>query len=325
MKTILLLAFILVFTVPSAAHAFDARAYLLRSQIEAFLQSQKQTAAKNNCKLETKGSVSVEKSSAGYYAFTLPHITYTDAKNVRTEIGMVAMNATPQDNGKWNVSMAVPTPMVSYDTKGAELFKTDIGTQNATGVWDEKLSRFTTVNADLSNIIFSNLMDKNSVSVNAVTFKSKLSEQDEGVYTGNATADIGTITLNDSRTGLKGVLEKIALATSLSARVVAGKPQPSAIDGVNVFSQLFGTPERIDGRIKGLDALSAQISTSMLSAKPEHRQSYLAAVLGIGGVAALGKPDPSDASTRYYDVVFGENGEVMLNGTDFGSILTAKK
>ncbi len=336
MKNVVLMAFLAFVLFPAFAHAqgVDAKAEILKSQIEGFLDNQKSMATKNNCLLESKGSVTVEKSSSGYYAFTLPHMTYTDAKGVRSEIGMIAMNAAPQGQNEWTMSMAIPTPIISYDKTGAQIFKTDIGTQNSTGVWNEKLGHFTKVNTNLSNIQFANLTDNNTVTVRSITLNSDLKEQDPEAYTGKANVIFDLITYIDNISGLKGNLEKITFATNIADRAsktvmtkddIKNRHQSTHPDAFNIFSQLFGTPERIDGRIKGLDALSAEISKSMLMAKPEQRASYLSAILGAGAVGALGKPDPADASTRYYDVVFGKNGEVMLNGTDFGSVLSAKK
>ncbi len=328
-----LLALVFLITV-TPAHALDAKANILKAQIEGFLDYQKSVASKNNCTLETKGDITVEKSSGGYYAFTLPHITYTDAKGIKSEIGMVAINATPDGAHNWKISMAIPTPIVSRNQTGAEIFKTTLGSQAISGVWSETLGHFLSSNASLKDVTFQSLEQNNSVNIQTITFSSALKEQGAGVFTGITNLIAESIFFSDTESGLTGSLPKITMTGPMSARGaekplskddVANRSPSSHPDFYNLYAQMFGAPERVDGKIHGLDSLSAGLSKSMLAAKPESRASYLTAILGVGAVAALGKPDPSDTSVRYYDVVFGQNGQVLLNGTDFGKILTAKK
>ena len=107
MKKFVLFALLALLIAPSArAQDEAARVQVLKGQIEGFLENQKAMALKNGCKLDTKGSVTVEEGN-GYYAFTMPHITYTDSKGVRSEIGMVAINATPDAGHDWKVSVAL--------------------------------------------------------------------------------------------------------------------------------------------------------------------------------------------------------------------------
>lgn len=338
MKKMMILALLVLAILPARASAqtqtIDAKAQILKSQIEGFLDNQKSMALKNHCLLETRGDITVEKSASGYYAFTLPHVTYTDAKGIKSEIGMVAINALPEGADNWNMSIALPTPIISYDKAGAQIFKTDIGTQNSTGVWNEKLGHFTKVNAALSNVQFSNILDSNVVTVQSLSIISDLKEQDPEAYTGKADMALNGITYKDNKSGITGNLEKITFATNLADRAakvamtkddIKARPLGAYPDAFNIFAQLLGAPERVDGRIKGLDSLSAQISQSMLAAKPDQRAAYLSAILGVGAVSALGKPDPADASWRYYDVVFGQDGGVLLNGADVNGILNAKK
>lgn len=329
----LLLSFLMM-PLMAQAQTIDPRAQILKSQIEGFLESQKAMAVKNNCLLTTKGDIVVEKSNDGYYAFTLPHITYTDAKGIKSEIGMIALNAAPQGNNNWGISFALPTPILSYDKTGAQLFKTNIGGQTATGVWNERLGHFTSVDANLSNITFADIITQKTITVGALKFLSQLDEQDQDAFTGKASAVLETVGYVDSKTGLNASLPKVSLTTNLADRAsktvmtkddIKNRPLSAHPDFYNIFAQLFGAPERVDAVITGLDGLSAALSTSMLSAKPEARATYLSGILGVGAVAALGKTDPKNPSLKYYDVEFGQNGEVFLNGTDFGSLMTAKK
>lgn len=334
-KKLLMLALLAFFMAPeanAADPATEARVQILKGQIEGFLESQKAMALKNGCKLDTKGSVTVEEGN-GYYAFTLPHITYTDSKGVRSEIGMVAVNATPDAGHDWKISVALPTPFRSFNVSGAEVFRTDIGTQSAAGVWNERLGHFTALDANFGDIRFNDLVEKNTVAANGLSFNSKLTEQDADAFTGNASLILSSVTVNHAVTKFNGTIPTIAFRTNLADRAsktpmtkeqVKNRPQSGHPDFYNVFSFLFGAPERVTGTITGLDAINGQLQQSMIMATPNQRADILKSILAVSAVSGMGKPVPNDPASKSYDIVFGQNGSVTLNGTDFGSLMNVQ-
>jgi hypothetical protein len=330
MKFFALFAF-LVFAAVMPAHAqgTDARAQILKGQLEGFLENQKSVALKNGCKLATKGEITVEQAS-GYFAFTLPHITYTDSKGVRSEIGMVAINAVPQANNEWKISLALPTPINSYGSGGAEQFRTDIGSQNASGVWNEKLGHFTSVDADYSNIRLSNLQDQGTVTIGALSVDSRMQENDPDVYTGKAIVTADNISIFDAATRFNGSIPKIRLDGNIADRAsktpmtkeqVKNRPQSNYPDFFNLFAFMFGAPEHVNATVTGLNSLNAQLQASMVTATPDIRAKLLQAILGVSAVSGMGKPVSGDATSKSYDVVFGANGNVTVNGTDLGALM----
>ncbi len=337
MKKFALFALLILLFAPHASFAqmtaeTDARAQILKGQIEGFLENQKATALKNGCRLETKGAITVEKA-AGYYALTLPAITYTDSKGIRSEIGMVAVNATPQPGNDWKVSLALPTPISSFNTSNVESVRTDIGTQTATGVWNEKLGHFTSVSANLGNIRLNDLMNQSTITIGAMALTSALTEKDPEAYTGTANATLNNIGIYDAETTFKGTLPSITLNTNLADRAsktpmtkeqVKNRPQSGQPDFYNVFSFLFGAPERVNAKVTGLDAMNSQLQQAMITASPNLRAKLLQSILGVSAISGMGKPVAGDASSKSYDVVFGQNGTVTLNGTDFGNLMSVK-
>lgn len=335
MKKIAFLALCLLLLSPAARAAdpaTDARVQILKGQIEGFLENQKAMALKNGCKLDAKGSVTVEQAD-GYYAFTLPHITYTDSKGVRSEIGMLAINATPDAGNDWKISVALPTPISSYDTTGTEAFRTDIGTQSATGVWNEKLGHFTSVNAKLGNVQLNDLLKQTTATVAGATLTSNLTEQDPEAYTGTANVMLSGVSLFNAQTQFKGTIPQVALKTNLADRAsktpmtkeqVKNRPQNKYPDGYNVFAFLFGAPERVTGTITGLDSLSAAMQQQMITASSNDRAKILQGILGVSAVSGMGRGVPGDPSSKSYDIVFGADGNVTLNGTDFGSLMNVQ-
>lgn len=329
MKFFALLALVVFAALPAQAQDAGARAQILKGQLEGFLENQKSVALKNGSKLATKGEITVEQAGS-YYAFTLPHITYTDAKGVRTEIGMLALNAVPQANNEWKITMALPTPINSYGSGGGEQFRTDIGNQNASGVWNEKLGHFTSVDANYGNIRLSNLLDQSTVTVGALAVNSQMQENDPEAFTGKAVVSADTISIFDSATTFKGVIPKVRMDANLADRAsktpmtkeqVKNRPSANYPDAYNLIAFMFGAPERVNATITGLDNFNAQLQQAMITATPSNRAKLLQTILVVSAVSGMGKPAPSDASSKSYDVVFGANGNMTVNGTDLGALM----
>lgn len=333
MKYLTILALMTLFFAPAAnaqapANA-DARVQILKGQIEGFLENQKAVALKNGCKLDTKGAIAVNKAS-GYYELTLPAVTYTDSEGIRSDIGAVTVNAVPDGEFDWKITMAIPSAISSFNAAGVEQFRTNIGSQNSTGVWNEKLGHFTSVNSTYSNVQFNNLVDQSTVTVGALSLSSAMTEKDPEAYTGSARATFDNISLFDSTTSFNGTIPKIVLDTNLADRAMktpmtkeqvknrAPSPHP---DFYNVFSFLFGAPERVVAKVTGLDAINTQLQTAMITATPAVRAELLKGILAFNAISGMGKPVPGDASTKSYDVVFSQDGKVSINGTDFGSLV----
>lgn len=330
MKFLPFLALFLMIAAPVRAETLstDARAQVLKGQIEGFLEHQRDIAAQNGCTLTVKGDVMIEKADS-YYALTLPHLRYTDAKGIRTEIGTVSINAIPQGTHEWKMTVALPTPMISFQKNNAGQFRIDIGAQNASGIWNEKLAHFTSLNAAFGNIKFMDVMDKDAFTIGSVTFNSSLSEQDPGAFTGTARAEFENIAFQDNEAKFNGKIPHVTLTTTLADRAedspmtkeqVKNRTQGDYPEAYNIFAFLFGAPERVIAQVTGLAALNSTLQQSLLKAPPQARQKIFAGVAGVSAVDAMGKPIPGDTNTKTYDVTFGANGDISLNGTDMGNM-----
>ncbi len=212
-----------------------------------------------------------------------------------------------------------------------KLRRTDIGAQNASGTWNEKLGHFTALSAKLDNVQLNDLEDQSTATVGALALNTNLQEQDPEAYTGSAVATLNNISFFDAETSYKGTVPQIKLTTNLADRAsktpmtkeqVQNRPQTGQVDAYNVFSFLFGAPEKVTGIVTGLDGMTADLQQSMLTAAPNDRAKMLQAILGIGALSAMGKPVAGDPNSKSYDVVFGANGSVLINGTDFGSLIS---
>lgn len=332
MKQLVLLALaFLIFAAPARAAAAASDANILVSQLSGLLDHQKSVATKNGCTLATKGEITVEKA-ADYYAITLPSITYTDAKGIRSEIGMLAVNATPNGANSWKVTLAIPGPINSYDKTGKMIARTDIGTQSISGLWDTTLGHFTSSSASLGNVRVNDLVKQGTVTIGALSLTSLLNEINPQEWTGKANAELTNVSIFDPATSFTGSIPKITMATNLASRGsttpltradMTNRPKSGHPDFYNIIAMLIGAPEKVTAQVHGLDGMNRQLQQSMLTAKPAQRQDYLAAILGVGAVSGIGRSVGTDV--KAYDVVFGDGGQVSINGTDFGSLLKIKK
>lgn len=95
--------------------------------------------------LVREGDILIE-DSGSYYSVTLPHLKHKYEGGL-TDIGMIAVNAVPEKDDTWKITLAMPTPIVSFDANGKQVASIAIGAQNFTGVWDEKINYFTVLKA----------------------------------------------------------------------------------------------------------------------------------------------------------------------------------
>lgn len=126
----------------------------LQSIFDKYLNDRKADIALRGNELRTEGSVTVEKTGA-YYAVTLPHISYHEKDGAYTDLGITAINVVAGDApGTWKMSIAMPSPILSYDAQKQPLRRIDVEKQIVSGVWDEALESFSKLDARYQSITF---------------------------------------------------------------------------------------------------------------------------------------------------------------------------
>jgi hypothetical protein len=333
MKYLTTFVLLCLFITPSAkAQTTDADVAVLKAQIEGFIAAQQKGARQNNSTLHTHSGISVEKAN-GYYAFTLPHVSFIDAAGIRSEIGMLAINAAKADADNWKISMALPTPINSFNKAGKQIIRTDFGTQNLTGIWNTRLGHFTLVKGSIGSIRVSDLVKNNYINIESINLSSSLKPTNGDEWTGTGQLIISTIAAYDDALKYTATLPKIAISSNLSATAskkpltrdeVAERQKNGQPNGYHILASLIGAPQTATAIVTGLDSVNTQLQRTMMSVKPEQRPALLTNILAVSAVSGIGRPVLNDASSKSYDLVFGSNGTVTINGTDFGSLLTKK-
>lgn len=137
--------------------------------------------------LTAEGGVMVEKSEA-YYAVTLPRLEARAANGAHVVIGMIAVNALPAGDGegRWRMTVALPSPVTAYDPKGRAVITVEIGGQSFSGVWDESFGGFTGIEASYRGVSLYNAADDVRADLPDLGLSSALHPSGDGLWSGTA-------------------------------------------------------------------------------------------------------------------------------------------
>lgn len=149
-----LMTALLALTLPAAtaSAAPSAEETRLRQAVEHLVASQKSAFEKTGGTFAASGDMMIEKAGS-YYAVTLPDITLIHPNRAQTALGLIALNASPAGEGRWNITMALPTPIVTKGQDGAVQSELLLGQQFFSGRWDEKFRNFTSLKTLYQNVI----------------------------------------------------------------------------------------------------------------------------------------------------------------------------
>ena len=191
-----LLAFLILLApvAASAATINDEGAARLKTIFTSLIDRQRAANEMAGRILETRGDIEVEKADS-YYAVTLPYITLLDAQGNRGNIGMIAINATPDETpGNWKFSVALPTPIAWAKSDGTPLNRFDIKTQRFSGIWNEKLENFVKLDAAYEGISFHDFQKSYDLKISSLAAIMDLKETKPDIWSGVLKATTDSIT-----------------------------------------------------------------------------------------------------------------------------------
>ncbi|HIF25717.1 MAG TPA: hypothetical protein EYQ41_06075 [Micavibrio sp.] len=161
--------------------------------------------------LVQEGEMLIE-DSGSYYSVTLPHLKYRGEKGY-TDIGMIAINAVPEGNGKWKMTVALPTPIVAYDETGNAVVSTSFGGQNFTGLYDEAIKYFTASKAVYRDIKISDPKKAVELNIAEAALTHQMTEDKKDRWSGPMNMVLSGLSFAGPK-GETGKIEKIALTSS---------------------------------------------------------------------------------------------------------------
>ena len=181
------LFFLILVLCISPAHAVeinDEGAAQLKKMLSTHMENYKKAVQTSGGNLKTDGDIKVEQGD-GYYAATLPSVTYESVTGDNVKIGFVAINATPTKNPEnWKFSMALPTPILITDKEDETIQRFDIGEQQMSGLWSEKLENFSTINAQYNDIKFADIKTGGFFNIQKIAVNSNLKEEKQDLWSG---------------------------------------------------------------------------------------------------------------------------------------------
>lgn len=179
-------------SLPAAAQApiSDAGQQALKTQIQTFIDKQKNARQLSGGRLTTDGDILIEQADT-YYAVTLPAITVTDESGQTADIGIIAINAVPEATpGNWKLSISLPTPISWKNAAGTPIRKLDIGNQRLSGVWNDTLSGFTTLDGTYDNVRISDMLRQKTYTIAKAVIANNLKETKPGIWSGTMGATL---------------------------------------------------------------------------------------------------------------------------------------
>lgn len=272
MRHALILLTALSFSVSAQASDINAEgAAKLKALFQSILERQAEKIdKKEGHSVAYEGETKVEIVDT-HYAVTLPHISINHPNEHRTEIGMIAINAVPQDDpAMWKMAVALPTPILMYDNEDAIVSRLDLGTQRASGLWHTEKHYFTSFDAQYADITYQKQHKFLDVTVPSMTITHNLEQSDTGTWSGPSEIIIDNINIKtaldqDTR------IEKIHLKSHID-----GYDHDKMHDDVlgNIGTALSGV--RIDYALS-----NAVLSQPKLGAEGEHTLQFSSAALGF--------------------------------------------
>lgn len=203
--------FCIFFTVPAAAQTNEEGVQRLESIFTELLTQYEEATKSNGATFVKEGKILVEPSDS-YYAVTLPHISIKLQDGSYTEIGMIAFNAVPGDTAEqWKMTIAIPTPIIHYDSANTPVVTADIGKQSFAGIWHEEFKNFVKMNAHYTDINIKHHSEQTRIVIPDIKMLYDLAENDQGLWSGPADFMVSDLQIYFDRDGSTASIKEVTM------------------------------------------------------------------------------------------------------------------
>ncbi|MEZ0261857.1 MAG: hypothetical protein ACAH80_12670 [Alphaproteobacteria bacterium] len=155
-----------------AATISDSGAADLKKQVEQEMAFTVNMAKVTGTGVSMTGDIAVV-PKGDYYEVRLPGLAYGHGF-AKVNIGTLVMNVSPGDAGQYEMSIAVPSPLVVVDAGGKPLVEVTLGKQRLSGTWWPKYSSFTRVDCEYSDVGLRTLADTDNLTGTIGSLKSTM-------------------------------------------------------------------------------------------------------------------------------------------------------
>lgn len=201
LSSVLAFAAALMLATPAWAQTTPEGAEVAKKMVEDALGFHLEMAKRTGEGLHLGGPVTATPKGA-YYEIKLPDVQMK-SQDAHVKVGTILINATPEADGDYRVSLAVPSRMTMVDGKNVERMVMTLGTQKFSGVWRPSLGMFTQAEGDYDNVTATLTPEKTDAAPNAdpvsITMgrvSSKISMTNQGnLWTGPQTTTASDVNL----------------------------------------------------------------------------------------------------------------------------------
>lgn len=124
----------------------------LQNTLQETLDMYTEAAKQSGVELTYNGPIEIT-DNGSYYAAKLPHLTLKSPSGGHTDIGVISINAMQGDTPElWKMTLALPSPMASYDAEGSPLMSFALTEQKFAGVWHQGVQHFVKLNAEYNDV-----------------------------------------------------------------------------------------------------------------------------------------------------------------------------
>lgn len=155
-----------------AATISDSGAAELKKQVEQEMAFTVNMAKVTGTGMTMNGDITVV-PKGDYYEVRVPGLAYGHAF-AKVNIGTLVMNVSPGDQGQYEMSIAVPSPLVVIDNSNKPLLELTLGKQRLSGTWWPKFSSFTRVDCEYNDIGLRTMADTDNLTGKIRSLKSTM-------------------------------------------------------------------------------------------------------------------------------------------------------
>lgn len=145
---------LLAFIPAAFAAVSEADAVRLKLLIAKNLDELTKQFAQDGVTVKKDGEVTA-KTAGSYIVAQYPDITIVNKDGAKFDVGKISLNAVPAETPRtWNMTMALPSPMINYNKDGKETGRITFGSQNMQGVYSEDLGMYTSGAGTIKDTVF---------------------------------------------------------------------------------------------------------------------------------------------------------------------------
>jgi hypothetical protein len=246
---------------------------------------------------------------------TIPSILFRDAKNIETTFPKIHATAAPETMDSWNLYLTSDLAFSSTLPDGKKAYDVSIIGSSLKGTWDASLRHLSYAKAHDVDIKVQDHLNSLVIEISDIDLQSSLTRTTPQSWAGPMQGRAASITIT-----AKNLAEPIILQQATWSALLTSAPSQTPVPPAKIFGAITsGTLT-----LKGLDDANRKLQTAMITAPESNRAHYIKAVLILSALSGVGKPIEGDASSKSYDVVFGDDGQVKINGMNVSSLFDLK-